>query len=76
MRQTEIRDLPPFTTSDTDVEKVEEKIRYDDRRENIEQNADLVEFVPNDPENPLNWTSLRKWSIVLSLTIANFSCLW
>ncbi|TGO38781.1 hypothetical protein BHYA_0067g00110 [Botrytis hyacinthi] len=76
MRQSEIRDLPPSTPSDTDVEKVEDKIRNEDRRENTELDADLVEFVPNDPENPLNWTSLRKWSIVLSLTIANFSCLW
>lgn len=77
MGQKEIRDFYPSTPpSDTDVEKVEDNVRHDDFRQNGAKDADLVEFVLNDPENPLNWSSLRKWSIVLSLTIANFSCLW
>ncbi|APA07137.1 hypothetical protein sscle_02g019070 [Sclerotinia sclerotiorum 1980 UF-70] len=75
-RQLEIHDSSPFTRNDVDVEKVENNVRHDDIRTTGQTDADLVEFAPNDPENPLNWASWRKWSIVLSLTIANFSCLW
>lgn len=31
---------------------------------------DAVDFDdPNDPENPLNWSSVYKWSIVLVISI-------
>lgn len=38
--------------------------------------ANLIEFAPNDPGDPRNWPAWRKWSIVLALTIANFSVIW
>ncbi|ESZ97966.1 hypothetical protein SBOR_1637 [Sclerotinia borealis F-4128] len=76
MRQPVIRDIYASSPSVTDVEKVEERPHHDESRQNDRKDADLVEFIPNDPENPLNWTSLKKWTIVLCLTIANFNCLW
>jgi len=40
------------------------------------ENENLVEFSPNDPTDPRNWPSWRKWSIIIALTIANFSVIW
>ncbi|KAA8576240.1 hypothetical protein EYC84_006388 [Monilinia fructicola] len=76
MGQTDISSNYPSATSDTDVEKVEDKACHDSLRQRDGHDPNLVEFVPNDPENPFNWTRLRKWSILMPLTIANFSCLW
>jgi hypothetical protein len=33
----------------------------------------LVEYTPNDPEDPRNWPPSRKWLILISLTFANFA---
>lgn len=29
----------------------------------------LVEFVPNDPRNPMEWSQVKKWTIVLTVAI-------
>ncbi|TIC30259.1 MFS general substrate transporter [Wallemia mellicola] len=31
----------------------------------------LVEFTPNDSDNPKNWSGLKKWSIVFAITLIN-----
>ncbi|TIA90063.1 hypothetical protein E3P99_01790 [Wallemia hederae] len=36
-----------------------------------DENKYLVEFEPNDPENPKNWTSLKKWTVVFAITLIN-----
>lgn len=36
----------------------------------------LIEFSPNDPEDPRNWSPLRKWSKIIAITIANLTVIW
>lgn len=74
MGQAEIYNDYPITPSDSDIEKIEENVHHDSLRQGEEN--DLVEFAPNDPENPINWPWMRKWRVLLSLSLANFSCLW
>lgn len=31
----------------------------------------LVEFTPNDSDNPKNWSGLKKWTIVFAITLIN-----
>lgn len=33
----------------------------------------LVQFAPNALGDPRNWSAERKWTIILSITIANFT---
>ncbi|KUJ16879.1 MFS multidrug transporter-like protein [Mollisia scopiformis] len=40
------------------------------------RDSNLVEFAPNDPSDPRNWPAWRKWSIILSITFANFTVIW
>ncbi|TAQ86180.1 hypothetical protein B7494_g5474 [Chlorociboria aeruginascens] len=35
-----------------------------------------LSFAPDDPENPRNWPEWRKWSIVLAITLVDFSVSW
>jgi hypothetical protein len=35
-------------------------------------NVILVDYEVNDPENPLNWSSLRKWLTVLAISWMGF----
>ena len=32
----------------------------------------LVDYEENDPENPLNWSSMRKWLILLAISWMGF----
>lgn len=33
----------------------------------------VVEFIPNDPRNPMEWTQLKKWFIVLTVAFATLA---
>lgn len=59
-----------------DPEKARKETLDDMNSNTTSKNANLVTFTPNDPEDPRNWALWRKYSIVIALTIANFSALW
>lgn len=39
-------------------------------------NSDVLEFVADDQENPLNWPEWRKWTTVSANTLINLSISW
>lgn len=36
----------------------------------------VVSFPPGDPEDPRNWSTFRKWSIVIAITLVDLSVSW
>lgn len=63
-------------SSAVDVEKVTDEDIHAESGNSRSKNNNLVEFARDDPSDPRNWPSWRKWSIVVALTIANFSVIW
>lgn len=37
--------------------------------------SNIVDWEPNDPKNPMNWSSTRKWSIISLVSLATFNVL-
>jgi MFS family permease len=43
-----------------------------DEKADINQKSSIITFSENDNENPLNWSSARKWSITLVVSLSVF----
>ncbi len=61
--------------AERDVEnEASEKAKQDPRQETErDENSDLVNWDgPDDPENPMNWSTSKKWSVTLTLGFMTF----
>lgn len=43
-----------------------------DEKTDIDQQPSIITFSENDPENPLNWPSSKKWTITLVVSLSVF----
>lgn len=47
-----------------------------DNASNTKGHENIVTFAPGDPEDPRNWSSFRKWSIVIAITFVDLTVSW
>jgi multidrug resistance protein len=51
----------------------DEVLNHPYRGDGSEKNPYVVEWIPNDPRNPMNWSQVKKWSITMAQAIATLA---
>jgi DHA1 family multidrug resistance protein-like MFS transporter len=70
----ELRGSSETPNKASDILSDVEKGQRTDEATPVEENSHLVEFSgPNDPDNPKNWTSKRRWAITISMGLLVFT---
>lgn len=51
-------------------------VREDSPLLHVDEGTDVITFSHNDPDDPRNWTSLRKWLMVAAIIPIDLSVSW